>query len=380
MALHLPCDHITQPEKFSHLCRLEIYLSHEQLLWATIDAQCEAIWRVVAAPSSVENLTVDSAVPMLCGYTYGPAQLSAALETPGMALRHITFRGVPPTRNLASTVVAMASQLQTLRLVELDSFLYLALDNKLSTDKVALACRQFQFSSVGFIPPQFNASELLVAWDRMFSDPRLRRIIVSSFRSGRSCHRLSTKTIDPPPPPPLMVPGRRVTIELRDRTCRSVFNWNGIEWLKRLTGTASELEFRIDAASPYASGFLGDWVGVWDSPWTHATLHLALLNWSMLDRHFNGDPVDTIARFLDLIAPTMSEWMTAQRNYNVAKQMKVYAHLDDDVLPNITNEILMTLLQRALELWNNEQNGAVRLWLKSYDIIQLVRGPLTPLE
>ena len=68
----------------------------------------------------------------------------------------------------------------------------------------------------------------------------------------------------------------------------------------------------------------------------------------------------------------MSEWMTAQRHYNVAKQMKVYAHLDDDVFP----DILVTLLQRALELWNYEKNRAVRLWLQSHDILQFVRGPL----
>ena len=126
----------------------------------------------------------------------------------------------------------------------------------------------------------------------------------SSFQSARSCHWPSMKMIDPPPPPPVMVPGRRVTIELHNRNHQTnitgVFNGNGIEWLKRLAGTASEVEFRIDAASPYASSFLTYWVGVWDSPWTHATLHLA-----MLDRHFNGNPLDIIAQFLDLIAPTI---------------------------------------------------------------------------
>ena len=192
MAVHLPCDHLIWLEEFPHLCRLEIYLSHEQLRSTTINAQSEAIWRLVAAPSWVENLTIDFALPMLCGYTYGPAQLSAALETPGVALRHITLRGVPPMRNVASAVVAVASQLETLRVGELDCSLYLALDNKLSTDKVALACRQFQFSSVGFIPPQFDASELLVAWDRLFSDPRLQRIVVSS-----SCLFICTKRHGP---------------------------------------------------------------------------------------------------------------------------------------------------------------------------------------
>ena len=372
MAVHLPCDPIIWLGEFPHLCRLEMHLSHGQLLSTRIDAQSEAIWRLVAAPSSVENLTIDFAAPMLCGYTYGPTQLSAALETPGVALRHITLRGVPPMRNVASALVAVASQLKTLRVVELDSSLYLALDNKLSTDKVALACRQFQFSSVGFIPPQFMARELLVAWDRLFSDPRLRRIVVSGFLSGRSCDWPSIQMIDPPP---VMVPGRRVTIELRDRACgdNSVFNWNAIQWLERLAGTASEVEFRIDAASPYVYGALGRT----HRPWACSTLHLAVPHWSMIWRCLPTDSsVDKITRFLDLIAPTMSEWMTN----NTLTQMKVYAHLDDDVLPNIANDALITLLQHAVESWNNEEHGAVRLRLQSHNILRLVRGPLTPLE
>ena len=375
IAVHLPCSPITvipQPEEFPRFCRLEIYLLHRQLLCTTIDAQCEGIWRLVAAPSSVENLTVHFPVPMLCGYTYGVAQLAAALETPGMALRHITLRGTPaapPMRDVASAVVAISSQLETLHLVELDPFLYNALDGEVSNDKVVIACRRLQFSSVEFIPPRFSGGELLVGWDRLFGDPRLRRIVVTGFRS--TCDWPSMKTIDPPPP--VMVPGRRVTIELRDRACgnNSVFNWNAIEWLERLAGTASDVEFRIDAISPHVSGALG----MTHRPWTHATLHLAVPNWSMIWRCLPTDSsVDKITRFLNLIAPTMSEWMT---NQSAHTQMKVYAYLDDDVLPNIENDILMTLLQRALELWNN---GAVRLWLQSHDILQLVRGPLTPLE
>ena len=86
-------------------------------------------------------------------------------------------------------------------------------------------------------------------------------------------------------------------------------------------------------------------------------------------------PVTKITRYLDLIAPTLSEWMNAQRN-----QMKVYAHLPHCILPNITNEDLATLLQDAVQLWNNRQHyGAVRLWLQSHDILRLVRGHLTPL-
>ena len=376
MEVHLPCDQIIWLEEFPHLCRLEMHLSHEQLLCTTINAQSEAIWRLVAAPSSVENLTIDFAVPMLCGYTYGPTQLSAALETPGVALRHITLRGVPPMRNVASAVVAVASQLETLRVGELDCSLYLALDNKLSTDKVALACRQFQFSSVGFIPPQFDAGELLLAWDRLFSDPRLRHIVVSGFQSGQSCHWPSIMTLDPPP---VMVPGRRVTIELRDRACtdNSVFNWNAIGWLERLAGTASEVEFRIDAASPYMSCALGGT----HPPWTHATLHLAVLNWAIIWRCLQTvSSVDKIIRLLDLMAPTMSGWMTTQSANDTPAQIKMYAHLDDDVLPNIANDVLMTLLQQALELWEDNQDGAIRLWLQSHDILRLVRGPLTPLE
>ena len=142
--------------------------------------------------------------------------------------------------------------------------------------------------------------------------------------------------------------------------------------MERLAGTASEVEFRIEAATQSdVYGVLGRTY----RPWTHATLHLAVPNWSMIWRCLPTDSsVDKITRFLNLIAPTMSEWMT---NQSAHTQMKVYAYLDDDVLPNIENDILMTLLQRALELWNN---GAIRLWLQSHDILQLVRGPLTPLE
>ena len=127
-------------------------------------------------------------------------------------------------QRVASAVVAISSQLETLRLVELDPFLYNALDGEVSNDQVVIACRRLQFSSVEFIPPRFSGGELLVGWDRLFSDPRLRRIVVTGFRS--TCDWPSMETIDPPPPPPVMVPGRRVTIELRDRTCRdnSVFN------------------------------------------------------------------------------------------------------------------------------------------------------------
>ena len=379
IAVHLSSHNITkilQPEEFPRFCRLEVHLLQRQLLWATIDAQCEAIWRLVAAPSSVENLTVNFDVPMLRISTYGGAQLAAALKTPGIALRHITLRGTL-MRDVASAVVAMCSQLETLRLVELDPFLWNALNRKrLSTDKVEITCRRFQFSLVGFIPPCFSAGELLEAWDRLFGDPGLRRIVVSGFRS--SCDWPSIKMLEEPPPP-VMVPGRRVTIELRDRMCRdnNVFNWNAIGWLKRLAGTATEVEFHIDAASPYVSGLLG----VTDrpsTPWSQATLHLAVLNWSLIWQ--TDDTVNKITRFLNLIAPTMSEWMTAQRNDNMATQMKVYAHLDDDVLPNIANDILMTLLQCAVESWDNEQYAAIRLWLQSHDILRLVRGPLTPLE
>ena len=310
IAVHLSSHNITkilQPEEFPRFCRLEVHLLQRQLLWATIDAQCEAIWRLVAAPSSVENLTVNFDVPMLRVSTYGVAQLAAALKTPGIALRHVKLRGTPAApvmRDVASAVVTMGSQLETLRLVELDPFLWNALNNGLPTDKVVITCRRFQFSLVRFIPPRFSASELLVAWDHLFGDPRLRRIVVSGFWS--SCDWPSIKTIDRPPPLPVMMPGRRVTIELRDRTCKdnNVFNWNAIGWLKRLASTATEVEFHIDAASPYVSGLLG----VTDrpsTPWTHATLHLAVLNWSMIWQ--TDDAENKITRFLNLIAPTMSE-------------------------------------------------------------------------
>ena len=211
---------------------------------------------------------------MLCEYWGGGTLLAAALKNAGIALRHITLRGTPADRcmqRVASAVVAISSQLETLRLVELDPFLCNALDKRRSTNKVAIACRRLQFSSVGSIPPRCSVSKLLVGWDRLFGDPRLRCIVVSSFQSG--CRWPSM--FDPPPPPPV-VPGRRVIIELRDRTSdkrtNNGFHWDAISWLKRLASTATEVEFRIDSFNPYLCGMLRLTNQAF-MPWMHATLH-----------------------------------------------------------------------------------------------------------
>ena len=149
---------------------------------------------------------------------------------------------------------------------------------------------------------------------------------------------------------------------------------NSTGLLKRLTDTATEVEFHLDTF-PYVH----DLLGMMDQPstaWTHATLHLAVLNSSMI--HADSS-VKTITRCLDLIAPALVGWMNAQHDHNMATtEMKVYAHLEHDVLPNITNEDLAILLPHAVQLWNDEQYAAVRLWLQSHDILRLVRGPLTP--
>ena len=332
--------------------------------------QCEGVWRLVAVPSSVEDLTVDF---MMGSHMWAVTQLAAALQNPSTALRHITLRGTPSSTclcDLACTLVAVSSQLETLCLVELNPFVHNALDKTRSPDQVMLACRQLQFSSVGFISTQHNTSDLRVAWDRLFANPRLRCIMVSILQDG--CLWPSTMSMDPPPPPPVLVPGRRVIIKMEKLTFRDY--WDATEWLKRIADTATEVEFHLDTF-PYVH----DLLGMMDQPstaWTHATLHLAVLNWSMI--HADSS-VKTITRCLDLIAPTLVGWMNAQHNHNMATtEMKVYAHLEHDVLPNITNEDLAILLPHAVQLWNDEQYAAVRLWLQSHDILRLVRGPLTP--
>ena len=375
IAVHMPVkqiafDRILRPEEFPRFCRLEICVP-DGILGDDMH-QCEGVWRLVAVPSLVEDLTVDF---MMGSHTCAVTQLAAALMNPGTALRHVTLRGTPSSTwlpHLICTLVAVSSQLETLCLVELDPFLHNALDDE-STDQVMLACKQLQFSSFRFIPTDYNTSELLVAWDRLFGDPRLRRIVVSNLRS--SCEWPSTwTTMDPP----VLVPGRRVIIKLQDQTWWNVndSHWDAFQLLKQIAATATEVEFHIHPDCPYVYCFLG----MIDQPsnaWTHATLHLTVLFWCMIPA---DSSVKTITQYLDFIAPTCVQCMNAQRNHNMVTQMKVYAHLDDDVLPNITNEDLATLLQNALQLWNNEQHGAVRLWLQSHDILRLVRGPLTPLE
>ena len=376
IAVHMPIDQITfcrilRPEEFPRFCRLEISVPPK---CNTIGTPCEFMWRLVAAPSSVENLTVHFAADTFRAPTYGVRELAVFLENPGTALRHISLRGTPTgMQDVAAAVVAMSTQLETLRLVELDPFLSNALDKRRSTNQVVIACRRLQFSSVRLIPTQ-STSDLLVAWDRLFADPRLRCIMVICFQSN--CPWPSTKLIDPPQPP-VLVPGRRVIIQLRDRTEKWWDNWNAIEWLERLAGTATEVEFYID----FACTDMYDCMGMMDQPstaWTHATLHLAVINWDFI---IHADSwVKKITEYVDLIAPILYDWMTAQRNHNMATQMKVYAHLDDDVLPNITNKDLAVLLQDAVQLWNDEiYTEAVRPWLQSHDILRLVRGPLTPL-
>ena len=287
IAVCMPIDQITfsrilRPEEFPRFCRLQIRVPTIRdplsLTPGWINAvQCENVWRLVAAPSSVENLTVDYAVPMFCEHRYGATQLAAALKNPGIALRHITLRGTtadPCMQKVASAVVAISSQLETLRLVELDSFLCNALDKRKSTKRAVIACRRLQFSSVGFIPQRCSANKLLVGWDRLFGDPHLRCIVVSNFQS--CCHW--PRMIDPPPPPPV-VPGRRVIIELQDRTSdkrtNNGFHWDAIPWLKRLASTATEVEFRIDSFNPYLCGMLRLTNQAF-VPWMHATLHSSL--------------------------------------------------------------------------------------------------------
>ena len=107
------------------------------------------------------------------------------------------------------------------------------------TDKVAFACRQLRFSAMHFIPPHFNASEILTGWDRLFGDPRLQRVIVTDFWS---CCELPS--VDGMKDIPVMVPGRRVMITLHNQAnCICVFSFTVLGWLQRLAATATQVEF-----------------------------------------------------------------------------------------------------------------------------------------
>ena len=239
-------------QEFPRLRRLEVFLSQAQLPPPNVTIW-QGLWGLLMASSSVQNLTVDFGLPIFDKHTRScvhqcahvcicAAHLLAAIATPGIALRHITLRGTPATptmRDVASGVVAMSSQLDTLQLVQLDPFLWNALDNTMPTDRVAFACRQLQFSSMDFIPPHFNASEMSTGWDRLFGDPRLQRIVVTDFWS---CCELPP--VNDMKDIPVMVPGRRVMINLRDQAdCTGTFGFTVLGWLQRLAATATEVEF-----------------------------------------------------------------------------------------------------------------------------------------
>ena len=235
-------------DQFPRLVRLEVSLPHGELQPsdAINDAQWRALWGLVAVPSSVEKLTINYGSLLFHGHTCGMAHLIDAMETPGVALRHLKLRGSSigiSMCQLTSAVIAMSSQLDVLEFMHLGSFLYNGFEKEMPSTKMAFACRRLHFSfySSQFYPSTFSTNEILVYWDQLFSDPHLHRIVVIFFSCMGLDHWPSVKDIRPPP---AVVPGRHVTIVLQDRTSwdDSIFTWNAFGWLERLTGTASEVE------------------------------------------------------------------------------------------------------------------------------------------
>ena len=237
-----------RPEQFPRLVQLDVSIQHSELQTSDVigDAQWQALWGLVAAPSSVEKLTINFGALLFAGHTCGMVHLIAALETTGVALRHVTLRGSSigiSMAQLTCAVVGMSSQLDVLEIKHLGSFIY-CFEHELPTTKLAFACRQLQFSfeSSQFVSSSYSTNEILVYWDQLFSDSRLRRIVVIAFCMGLD-HWPSLKDIHAPPA--VVVPGRHVTIVFQDRTFSddSVFALNAFEWLQRLASTASEVDF-----------------------------------------------------------------------------------------------------------------------------------------
>ena len=236
------------PKQFPRFVRLEVSLPHGEL--QPSDAQWQALWGLVAAPSSVEHLTINFGVLMFCGHTCGMNHLIAALKTPAVALRHITLHGTSTGISmcqLASAVVAISSQLDMLQLMNLGPFLFHGFRNEMLTSKLPFACSQLQFTLhiSQFIPRydatgNYSTNDILVVWDQIFSDPRLRRIVVNVLCVGSDQWPCMKDIV----PPPVMVPGRQVTIVLQGRIAlgENNFKSNVMWWLERLAGTASTVD------------------------------------------------------------------------------------------------------------------------------------------
>ena len=234
-----------RPEQFPRLVRLEVSLPHGELQPSDMinDAQWQALWGLVAVPSSVEKLTIDFGPLLFYGHTCGMAHLIASLETPGVALRHITLRGVShgiSMCQLTSTVVALGSQLDRLEFMNLGSLLCNVFENEMATSKLACKQLQFTFNCSQFIRSRLSTNQMVMLWDLFFSDPRLRHIVVITFCMGADQWPL----LQDNSPPPAQVPGRHVTIVLQDRTSWDdrIFKLNAFGWLERLAATASEVE------------------------------------------------------------------------------------------------------------------------------------------
>ena len=234
-----------RPEQFPRLVRLEVSLPHGELQPSDMinDAQWQALWGLVVAPSSVEKLTIDFGPLLFYGHTCGMAHLIAAMESPGVALRHITLHGVShgiSMCQLTSAVVALGSQLDRLEFMNLGSLMCNVFENEMPTTKLACKQLQFTFNCSQFISSRLSTHKMVMLWDLFFSDPRLRRIVVIAFCMGADQWPL----VQDIQPPPVVVPGRHVTIVLQDRTSwdDSIFKLNAFGWLERLAATASEVE------------------------------------------------------------------------------------------------------------------------------------------
>ena len=208
-------------------------------------------------------------------------------------------RVVAPTRehpcSLGAGWFVTSSQLETLRVSTLG-------DGEMRS----LACHTLEFSDFDVDVSRWRtADNLLDVWDRQFADPRLRRVVVSNFCS----HRV-WPSVERGAPLPVMLPGRRVTVQLVDRVCRdnSVFNWNALRWLERLAATASHVEFLVDTNLQHVYGVLGVVDDHPAAPWTHATLRFGLRQ-SQQDVPLNLTAAQGLALMFHWLAPTLAAWL-----------------------------------------------------------------------
>jgi hypothetical protein len=138
--------------------------------------------------------------------------------------------------NVMSAILKLGTQLAALRLHRLDAFLVRAADRRQPDAAVALTCRELGFHRVNV--EKHHPDAMLVAWDRLFCDPLLERIIVTVNRENREkCFPVLPEATAQP----TMIPNRFVVV---DYTLD--YNRNGRAWFDRLAATASRVEYRFE--------------------------------------------------------------------------------------------------------------------------------------